>query len=335
MLLVGFRGLAVDANHPIVQDIRRRNLGAVVLFDYDVPNRSPVRNIQSPQQLTGLVSSLQSFSATPVIVATDEEGGEIARLNPRDGFPATVSAQELGSKNDVTLTYRHASAIARMLRETGINLNLAPVVDLDVNPSNPIIGKLGRSFSADPQVVTRNALEFIRAHHDLGVLCTLKHFPGHGSSAQDSHLGFVDVTNTWSRAELEPFANVIAAGQADAVMTAHIFNAKLDPQYPATLSERIIGGVLRGQLKYSGVVISDDMQMGAISAHYGLETAVERAILAGVDILSFANNSVFEEDIVARVTDLIRRLVGEGRISEGRIDESYRRIRALKARIRI
>lgn len=332
MLLVGFRGLEVDDDHPVVKDIRERYLGGVVLFDYDVPRHSPVRNIRSPEQVKALVSALQSASPIPLLVAVDQEGGKIARLKKKHGFPVTFSHQYLGKKDDLTLTHEQATIIARTLAELGINLNLAPVVDLNVNPNNPIIARFERSFSADPDVVTRHALAFIEAHHAQGVLCTLKHFPGHGSSTQDSHLGFVDVTKTWSRTELEPYANIIKAGLADAIMTAHVFNAHLDPKYPATLSKTIITGILREELGYDGVVISDDMQMRAIMAHYTFEAAVEKAINAGVDVIAIANNLMYGEDVPARAVATIKRLVEAGKISEARINQSYRRIQRLKHR---
>lgn len=143
----------------------------------------------------------------------------------------------------------------------------------------------------------------------------------------------MDVTKTWSRSELEPFANIIRAGQADAIMTAHVFNANLDPDYPATLSKPIITGILRGELGYDGVVISDDVQMGAITSQFGFETAVQKAIEAGVDIIAIANNLVYEEDIGTRAVALIQRLVAAGTVSEARIDQSYQRIRRLKSRL--
>jgi beta-N-acetylhexosaminidase len=264
------------------------------------------------------------------LVAIDQEGGQICRLKETFGFPATVSAQHLGRLNDLALTHEQATTIAKTLAQLGINLNLAPAVDLNTNPDNPTIGHRERSFSADPEVVTGHALEFIKAHHSQGVLCTLKHFPGHGSSTTDSHLGLVDVTKTWSAGELEPYANLIKAGQADAVMTAHVFNAKLDPEYPATLSKPTITGLLRQALNYDGVVISDDIQMGAIAHHYGFAAAVQAAIEAGVDLIAIANNSVYDESIVARTIALIKQLVHEGKIKETRIDESYHRIQRLK-----
>ena len=330
MLMVGFRGLRITTDHLIVPDIQERHLGGVVLFDYDVPTGTPVRNIESPDQVKALVEDLQSFSAEPMLVAIDQEGGQIRRLKEVFGFPPTQSAQYLGTMNDLSLTREHATGMAQILGQLGINLNLAPVVDLNTNPENPIIGRYERSYSADPAIVTAHALEFIRAHHEQGVGCTLKHFPGHGSSAEDSHLGLVDVTASWSRTELEPYANIIQAGEADAIMTAHVFNAYLDRDYPATLSKSTITGILREELGYDGVVISDDMQMGAIANEYGFETAIQAAIEAGIDIIAMANNSTYEEDIVARTAKLIKRLVEDGTISETRIDQSYQRIQRLK-----
>jgi beta-N-acetylhexosaminidase len=330
MLMIGFRGLEVSDDHFVVRDIRERNMGGVVLFDYDVPSQSPVRNVESPSQLKTLVTTLQAVSDTPLLIAIDHEGGALTRLKEKRGFPPTLSHQALGKLDDTDFTYEQATAMAQTLVELGINLNLAPVVDLNVNPDNPIIAKYERSFSADSEVATRHAIAFIQAHHARGVRCTLKHFPGHGSSTEDSHLGMVDVTDTWSWDELSPFAHVVEAGLADAIMTAHVFNADLDADYPATLSSKIIGGLIRGKLAYDGVVISDDMQMGAIANHYDFETAVRKAIEAGVDILTFANNSVYEENIVARAVTLVKQLVKEGSISEARIDASYQRIKRLK-----
>ena len=331
--MVGFRGLEVDNEHFIVQDIRKRHLGGVVLFDYDVPTQQPVRNIASPSQVKALIASLKSVSATPLLVAIDQEGGIVTRLKERHGFPPTVSHQHLGELNDLETTHEQATLIAKILVDLGINLNLAPVVDLCANPDNPIIARYERCFSADPLIVTNHALQFIRAHHEQDVLCALKHFPGHGSSKADSHRGLTDVTGTWSRVELEPYVRIIKSGHADAIMTAHIFNGNLDDQYPATLSHVITTGILREELNYNGVVISDDMQMGAIVNHYGFEMAIQKAIEAGVDILAFANNSVYEEDVAGRAIKVISELVQAGIISEARIDESYRRIQRFKSRL--
>jgi beta-N-acetylhexosaminidase len=338
MLLVGFRGLTVDDTSPIVADIRDRGLGGVVLFDFDTPTNSPVRNIESSEQLRSLVAELKSAAAAaggPVLlVSIDEEGGRVARLDQRHGFPPTESAAALGARNDPTYTQQRAAAMGATLASVGVNLNLAPDVDLNVNPTNPIIGALDRSFSADPAVVTSQALAFIAGQTQAGIRTTLKHFPGHGSSTGDTHLGVVDVTASWTDAELKPFASIVAQGQADAILTAHVFNAHLDPQYPATLSKATVTGILREQIGYHGVVVSDDLQMGAIRQAFGYPEAVALAIDAGVDILTIANQQVFEDGIVARTIDIIAGHVTSGRLAASRIDESWDRIQALKARVR-
>ncbi len=331
MLLVGFRGLTIAAAAQTVADIRQRGLGGVVLFDYDTPTGAYGRNIASPAQLKALVAGLRAAASIPLLVAVDEEGGQVDRMAARYGFPATVSEAALGARDDTADTRRRAATIGATLAGVGIDLDLAPVVDVDVNPKNPIIGALGRSFSPDPAVVTRQGLAYLAGLHDAGVGGTLKHFPGHGSSTGDTHLGWVDVTGTWSAMELDPFRAIIAAGAADAVLVAHVFDAKLDPIYPASLSQRVIGGILRDQLGFSGVVISDDLQMAALRSRFDDPTIVERAILAGTDILTIANEQVYEPHVVATTIETVVAAVAAGRISEARIDASWRRIRALKA----
>ena len=333
MILAGFRGMKLDPGNSILADIRERHIGGVVLFDYDVPSRSPVRNIESPSQVKDLTAALQEASPDPLLIAVDQEGGKISRLKEKFGFPATVSQESLGTSVDIVATRKSAEDTAKTLAECGFNINFSPVVDLNVNPENPVIGGRERSFSADPSVVTEHALEVIKAHHACGILTTLKHFPGHGSSKDDSHLGFVDVTETWTRKELEPYEKIIAAGLCDSVMTAHIFNSKLDPSLPATLSCRTIGGLLRDELHFDGVVISDDMQMKALSARYGFEDAILLAIGAGVDILAFANNSIFDPEVAASAIGIIRKALHDGRIGPERIDRSYARILRLKAQL--
>jgi len=334
MVMVGFRGLAVSDNDPVARDIRERHIGGVILFDYDVPTRTFGRNIESARQTRALTSSLQTRASVPLFIAVDQEGGRVSRLKEKNGFPPTVSQKQLGMWDDLKKTRLQADVTAKTLAGLGINVNFVPVVDLDLNPTNPVIGKLERSFSPDPAAVTRHAMAVIEAHRRYGVLTAPKHFPGHGSAGGDSHEGFVDVTGRWTPVELEPFRMLIHQGMADMVMTAHIFNGKLDPVWPSTLSRKTLTDILRQQMGFDGVVISDDMQMKAISAHYGLETAIRQAILAGVDILIFANNSVYEEDIAARATATVRSLVEKGDIPAERIDASYRRIMMLKERLK-
>lgn len=334
MFLAGFRGYRLDALNPIVDDLRKRHLGAVVLFDYDVVNNAPGLNVESPEQLRALTADINSYAEVPVLIGIDQEGGMIDRLREERGFPKTVSHKELGSRNYPAATYKNASIIAQTLRQVGIPLNLAPVLDLDIHPDNPIIGKKQRSFSASPDTVVVHAREYIRAHHDQGVLCTLKHFPGHGSSKADSHLGFVTVTELWSEDHVKPYAALVAEGYSDAVMTAHIHNDILDEECPATLSPAVIGELLRVKVGFDGVVISDDMMMGAIVNFFTLETAIVKAVMAGVDILSFGNNLFeYEPDIIERAFEALKKAVKDKEIPEERIDQSFERIMTLKKRM--
>lgn len=334
MLMIGFRGLAIHEASPIAHAIHQYHLGGVLLFDYDSCTQRFDRNIQSAAQLHRLVHSLQSAAAIPLLIAIDQEGGAVCRLKERYGFPPTVSAQELGSRNQPDLTRSHGLRTAVTLEELGINLNLAPVVDLNRNPESPAIGKVGRSFSAFPDIVTAHARAWIAAHHERQILCALKHFPGHGSASHDSHHGFVDVSETWAQEELLPYSSLIRSGHCDLIMTAHVFHAGRDPEHPATLSFPTITGLLRQQLGYDGVVISDDMQMKAITSRYSLQEAVYLAISAGVDILVFGNNLEYDEEIALRVTASIKDLVKGGRLSPERLAQSYQRIMRLKKRLR-
>lgn len=332
MLMIGFRGTTLTPDNPVVADLRDRHVGGVVLFGRDQPTGGE-RNITSPDQLAALCADLRATAGHPLLVATDQEGGQVARLGPRHGFPATPSAAALGATGDPAATRTAAQEMAQTLARAGISLNLAPVVDVDVNPTNPIIGALGRSFSADPEVVAAHAAAFVEGHHDVGVLTSLKHFPGHGSSRADSHLGFVDVTDTWTDAELVPYRRLLAAGLADSVMVAHVFNATLDADLPASLSRATITGLLREELGFDGVVVTDDLQMRAITDGWSLSESVRLAVDAGADILTFSNNvDVFTPDLGRRAYDTLLALVTSGEVSEERIARSYERISALRAR---
>ena len=328
MIMVGFHGTSIREGSPIWEAVRSRRIGGVLLFDHPDPS---IGNIQSPEQLKTLTASLQELTPVPLLIAVDQEGGAVARLKPRNGFPSMPSQQYLGNQNDPSMTRRYANTAAFLLREHGINLNLAPVVDLNTNPSNPVIGSLGRSFSADAAIVSAHSFEVLAAHMERRVYCALKHFPGHGSSRANSHAGFVDVTNTWSRQELEPYKQIITWGMCNVIMTAHIYNAHLDPELPATLSYPTITGLLRGELGYDGVIMTDDMQMGAITAYYSFDKAIELAVKAGVDIITIGNNLLYGPDTVARAISVIRGLLERSEITYDQIDQSYRRIKRLKA----
>jgi beta-N-acetylhexosaminidase len=332
MLLLGFPGETITPDSPISLAIHEYGIGGVVLFDNNVDLGVTDRNITGPAQLKALTSALRASAETPIFIAVDQEGGVIARLKERYGFPPTVSASYMGEKNDLNFTRSTTGDLAATLEEYGFNLNLAPVVDLNANPANPVIAMKQRSFSADPALVAAHAAEFIKSHHRRHIVTCLKHFPGHGSSRDDSHLGLVDVTNFWNEDELLPYKNLIGQRLVDMVMTAHIFNSRLDPEYPATLSKSTIDGILRKNLGFDGVVISDDLYMGAIIQHYSYETALEKAINAGVDLLVVANDKFYRPDIAPHTIGLLQKMVENGRISRERIDQACERIMTLKER---
>lgn len=325
MLMVGFKGFEVSDTSHVIRDIEKYHTGGIILFDYDVPTDSPNRNIDSYEQLQQLNNQLQSLSETPLFIAIDQEGGRVARLKTNRDFPRTVSAQYLGEQG-VDSTKVYATEQSKLLSNLGFNVNFAPVVDLNTNPENPVIGQLERSYSADPEVVTNHAEAVIEAHQERNLLPVIKHFPGHGSAWNDSHVGMADVTETWESIELEPYRLLIEKPLSFGVMTAHVLNEHLDPELPATLSKDIQTGILRDSLHFDGVLFSDDMQMDAIRTFYGLEFSIEKAILAGVDVLVFANNSVYQPDIVPEAVNIIKELINEGVITEERIDQSYQRI---------
>ena len=333
MLLVGFRGFTAEEGSQIVRDLSEYHIGSVILFDRDVALGSNERNIKTTEQVKNLNEQLQSYSDIPLLISIDQEGGFVTRLKPQHGFRAnTPSHQRLGEEGLET-TLNASEVLGRNLSELGINLNFAPVVDLNVNPRNPIIGRFQRSFSDDPNSVTAHAAEFIRGHELNRVGAVLKHFPGHGSSENDSHVGFTDVTHTWSDVELKPFKELIEKGKADFIMTAHVFNRHLDSEVPATLSKRVIDGILRNELGFDGVIISDDMNMGAIKDHFDHSESVVMAINAGVDILLFGNNLEFDENIIPTVHSIIMTAIEDGKISIERIEESARRVLKFKQKI--
>lgn len=328
MIMVGIgKKTVLSATDPVAVAIEQGKIGGIVIFENNIASQN------AKAQLKQLISTCQSKAAIPLFVSIDEEGGRVHRLKAKYGFIDMPSAAKLGRVDNTDTTRFYNRKLAELLEELGINLNYAPSVDVAVNPLNPVIVQNERSFSKDPEVVTRHALACIDAHHDYHVMTILKHFPGHGSSKSDSHLGIVDVTNTWKTDELIPYRNIFRSDDYDAVMTAHIINRKWDPSMlPATLSEKVVTGMLRGELGFKGVVFSDDMQMGAISKNYGFENAIRLAVNAGVDVLMFTNSvPEGQKNITAsEVHRTIRKLVEQQQISRSRIDEAYRRIMALK-----
>ena len=327
MIMIGIGDFnKASGKQAIYDEIKNGRVGGVVLYEKNIFPKKP------KPELAKLVDRLQKNAGIPLFVSIDEEGGKVNRLKPKYGFRQGVSAQYLGELNNLDSSRFYANQIASTLNSFGINMNYAPVVDVNINTNNPVIGKLERSYSTKYQEVTDQAYEVIAQHNSNQVVSVLKHFPGHGSSKNDTHLGLADVTETWQLEELYPYKSLIDSGVIGAVMTAHIVHKSLDAtKMPATLSKKVVTGMLREFLEYDGVIISDDMQMGAINNEYGLKEAVSLSINAGVDILMFANN-VKDYNMVSAGTvhSLIKDLLSEGVITRERIFQSYRRIMKLK-----
>lgn len=331
LFLAGFDGMSVDQDHPVVDAIVQDSLGGVILFDRNIDGSR--QNISSPAQLQKLTAELQSYGGNSLIIAVDQEGGRVCRLKEIDGFPVTESAGMLASGVNGQAGLQ-AELMSSTLHECGINFNLAPVVDLNLNDENPIIARYERSYGSNPDKVVALSAEFIRAHHNNGVACCIKHFPGHGSATTDSHLGFVDITDCWQEKELEPYVRLFASGFSDAVMTAHVIHRGLDSSgLPATLSKPLITGLLRDKLDFGGVIVSDDLQMKAISDRWGFEEAVQMAFLAGVDLVIIGNNLVREKNVVRRGAEAVAKLIDSGRICEAAVRASLDRVSALKQKI--
>jgi beta-N-acetylhexosaminidase len=323
LLVVGFTGTKAAKTSAVGKAIAAGELGGVILFD---------RNIASAAQLAGLTSGLSALApdAWPLIVAVDQEGGRVLRLGPQHGFPDVPSQKSVGA-HDAAYAATVYGAMAVTLSDAGINLNLAPVVDVNVNPKNPAIGALDRSFSADPAVVTALAHAEIQAHHGHGILTTIKHFPGLGSATANTDTAIVDVTKTWSEMELDPYRGLLV-GDADLVMVGHLINRTLDAKYPSSLSKATIDGLLRGELGWQGPVITDDLQAVAIAKRYKQADAITAALNAGVDLLLFAAASsaaTFYSDLVTSIATLVT----SGRIDEARIDQAVGRVALLRAQL--
>jgi len=327
MLLVGMNGQAVDDQ--LLNNVKKGHVGGVIFFEKNITAKNSYINLKKATW------KLQQAAPMPLFIAIDQEGGTVNRLKEKYNFPKSVTAEYLGKTNSLDSTRFYAEITASTLAGLGFNVNFAPVVDLSINKNNPVIAKYGRSFSDNTDTVVAHASEVVDAHRKYNIVTVLKHFPGHGSSLSDTHLGIADVTDYWQRQELEPYKGLLDAGKVDAVMTAHIVNKQLDPTgLPGTLSRKIMTGMLRDTLGHRGVIFSDDMQMHAIEKHFGLENALLLAIDAGVDVLIFSNNIQNSEiQTVSNVHNIIRKLVEEGKVTRERIDQSYERILKLKSRL--
>jgi beta-N-acetylhexosaminidase len=340
LLMVGFQGTRPEEEGPkkICDLLQQKKLGGVILYRY---------NIVNPDQLLFLTQSFYEADNN-VFIAVDQEGGLVQRLVTSKGFHETPAAQVVA---DTCADPEQARDLYRLMAEQlaqyHININFGPVVDLN-NPSqpSPAIGKYKRSFGNDPERVSQFAKVFVEEHRKKRIATALKHFPGHGYSTADTHQGIADTTQpAVPEMELTPYKNLISSGHVDMVMTAHIVNKNYDSEgYPATLSPLIIQKLLREDLKYGGVVVSDDLLMGAIQQYYKLDEAVTCALNATCDFLLFSNNTLgtntgatqelpmwkIDGDVMENIIGIIHQKITEGKISIERINESYERLTKLK-----
>ena len=285
-----------------------RGLGGITLFAY---------NVGDPGQLAELTAALRA-ERPELLISIDEEGGDVTRLEAERGssYPGNLA---LGAVDDVPLTEAVASAIAGELAAVGVNLNLAPVADANTNPLNPVIGV--RSFGADPELVARHVAAFVTGTQRQGVAACAKHFPGHGDTAADSHRELPVVRGDLTSALL-PFRAAVDAG-VQAVMTGHLSVPALDDA-PATISKPILSGLLRGELGFDGLILTDALEMRAISETVGVAEGAVRALAAGADALCLGHD--LHEDAVERVHAAIVEAVRSGRLAEERLAEAAARV---------
>ena len=331
MIIVGFKGDDVgDASVKAVRDeIAAGTLGGVM---YLKPN------VKSLAAVKAMNAAFRAASPDlPPFLTLDQEGGAVERLTSAVGFQELPNAETIAAKDSPAEAEATYADMAKAIANEGFTVNFGPVADLNINPDNQIIAKYGRSFGKSGKTVAAYDQAFIQAHHDAGLLTALKHFPGHGSSTADSHAGFVDISKTWSPSELDPYKALFAGGYDDFVMVGHLYHKDYAGsgavKLPASLSPEWIEGVLRGQLKFAGVVISDDLEMGAIRKQFDLHDTVVGAVYAGVDVLLFSNTAAYSPDLADKVRGILVAEANADPTFRAKIEASYARIVAMKARI--
>jgi beta-N-acetylhexosaminidase len=316
LIMVGFDG--TRPGPAITRLVKTTRVGGVIIFR---------RNVTTPEQVLTLTRGLQRLAPkAPLFVAIDQEGGRVSRLPPP--FTQFPPAATLGARKAVALTYAIGEIMGRELAAIGVNMNMAPVLDVNTNAANPIIGD--RAFGDSPMVVEGHGLALMVGLQDHGVIACAKHFPGHGATSTDSHLELPVVSASLRQLErihLRPFEHAIA-NRLSALMTAHVLYPALDAQAPATLSKKIVTGLLRRAMGFDGVVITDDLEMQAIADRHDAGRAALKAFLAGADVLLFCR----DQDAPEQAIDALAGAVKRGRLSEARIDQSLNRILRLKER---
>ncbi len=321
LLIIGIRGTSLTEDE--AEFIITNNIGGVILF---------ARNIESPEQVHSLCKSIQALrhktkDKLPLFIGVDQEGGRVARM--KTPFTQWPPLSYIGKLDSTSVAFKFAMDMGSELRAVGINLDFAPCVDILTNPKNAVIGD--RSLSTDPEQVAKLASALVRGYIKSGIIPCAKHFPGHGNTLLDSHEDLpvedIDVERL-KNVELVPFKKVFRA-RLDMVMTAHIKFSKVDPVWPVTLSEKFLKGMLRQELRYRNIIISDDLDMKALAKNYPVADIPVMALQAGCDILLYCNN--FEHPQLA--IDSLMKAAKDHKINGKQVDESYNRIVALKKEI--
>lgn len=318
LFMMGIEGQSLTPHE--IEFIVKNDIGGIILFS---------RNIGSPEQVHKLCSEIHSLrhrtkSKTPILISIDMEGGRVARL--KAPFTQWPPAALIGTLDSTSVAFRFAQAMGEELRAVGINLDFAPCIDVFSNPKNTVIGD--RAFSTDPEQVAKMASAVVRGYIKGGVIPCAKHFPGHGNTVLDSHFDLpveeADIARL-NQVELVPFKKVFKS-RVDMVMTAHIKFPKLDPEWPVTLSETILQNLLRKELRYKNLIISDDLDMKALAAHYDRDMIPVRALQAGCDILLYCN----EHDRPPRAFEAVKKAVQDGQVKKDQIEASLVRVAELK-----
>ena len=318
MIMVGFNGSDPKTAKEAVSEAKYQRFGGVMLLG---------KNISDKKNLTALTSAFKE-AQEGIFIAIDEEGGRVTRFKDKEDFETFISAQKVAKTLDLGAAGELYAKMAQQLKDVGVNVNFAPVADV-LNPKSTIIGSRGRAFSADIDEVSLYASEFMRASQSRGVIAAMKHFPGHGNVEADSHTAKV-VIEKFDYAELKPYFDAVRKNEAKMIMVGHIYLMQRDSELPASLSPAIIDGLLRGELKFDGVVISDDMLMGGLK-DFTLQEKVINFINAGGDVMLFSDYKIDGRRTAELVTQLVVDAVGAKQIPKERIEESYERIMKLKS----
>lgn len=301
-----------------IRTLLRRGLGGVILFK---------RNLRDLEQICALTGEIHRQTVAPLLVGVDQEGGRVVRLPPP--FLTPPPAAVLGAIDDPDLTRTVARAMGQELRAAGFNWNLAPVLDVHTNPRNPVIGD--RAFSHDPDRVARMGLAVVRGLDEVGILATAKHFPGHGETAADSHLTLPESPQTaarWRLVEFAPFRAAIRAG-IPSILVAHMACPALDPETASSLSRIVTTDILRTELAFDGVVVSDDLEMGAIAATFDIGEAAVRFLEAGGDLVLICRNADRQREALDAVETALR----SGRLPASRLRASLDRLARFTSRL--